>query len=96
MLIDGEQVLDSDGSMAESGYVEQATIQGDPDVFDPAAIGTAIIGQERIRRDEERYARGIPQPSRPSRGRRLVIRHRFGATLRRTADRIDPTPAPAC
>jgi hypothetical protein len=64
-------------------------------VFDPAAIGTTIIGQERIRRDDERYARGLAVPVRPSRRRRPILR-RFGATLRRTADLFDPTPAPAC
>ena len=63
-------------------------------MFDPAALGTALIGLERIRREEEAYARGIPVPARPSRLRR-PLRHRFGATLRWTADRIDPRPMPA-
>lgn len=63
-------------------------------MFDPAAIATAIIGLERIRREDEQYARGMAQPARQQH-RQRPVRHRVGATLRRTADLIDPAPVPA-
>jgi hypothetical protein len=62
-------------------------------MFDPAAIGTAIIGLERVRREEEQYARGVALPPRQQRDQRPVGRA-FDAALRRTAHPIQPTSMP--
>jgi len=62
--------------------------------MDPAALGTTIIGLDSIRQDEARYERAQALEHRRSR-RTLRLRRQLAATLRWTARRIDPMPAPA-
>ena len=63
-------------------------------MFDPAAIGTLIIGLDAIRRDEQEDARGVARQAR-RRQRRRPFRHGIAAFLRRTAEVFEPSPVPA-
>jgi hypothetical protein len=57
-------------------------------MFDPAALGTLIIGLEAIPLDEE-HSSAVPHPVRAkARGRRA--RRRLAETLRGMAARIEP------
>lgn len=67
--------------------------------MDPAALGTTIIGLDRIRGDDARYeADGLSDDSPVVRGRMHsrshLARQRLAHVLRRTADHVAPTPAP--
>lgn len=61
--------------------------------MDPAAIGTNIIGLNETHRERQLDDHAVRQASprrHPGRARR-----RLADTLRRAADRIAPSPAPA-
>jgi len=61
-------------------------------MFDPAALGTLIIGLDAMRLDGERPPRTPP----PRRHDRLAaLRLHLAASLRRLAQTIDPSPAAA-
>lgn len=59
------------------------------DMFDPAALGTLIIGLEAIRHDERRWATDA-RPVRTHRRRVPTARLRLAAALRGMAARIEP------
>ena len=62
--------------------------------MDPAALGTTRIGLDKIRHDDDLYERAVPRNERS--GHRLgFIRRRLADTLRRTAERVAPSPATA-
>jgi hypothetical protein len=61
-------------------------------MFDPAALGTLIIGLDAVRRDDDRPPRA-PRQRRPA--RLDAVRLRLATSLRRIARTIDPSPAPA-
>ena len=56
--------------------------------MDPAAIGTAMIGLESIRHEDELYARAVPQPGR--RLRLASVRRVVALGLHRVALSLDP------
>ena len=61
--------------------------------MDPAAIGTALIGLEAIRRREADDAPPRPRSTRPHRRPRLVtFRAALAGTLRTLADALEPRP----
>jgi hypothetical protein len=62
--------------------------------MDPAALGTALIGLESIRRDEQLESNPTP-PSGRRRHPRETLRGRFAAALVRIAEHIAPTPVKA-
>ena len=62
--------------------------------MDPAALGTLRLGLDTIRHDDELYARTVARRARP-RARLGFIRRLVAAVLRRTAERIAPSPAAA-
>jgi hypothetical protein len=62
--------------------------------MDPAAVGTTRIGLDKIRHDDDLYQRAVPRNER-SRRRLDFIRRRVADTLRRTAERVAPSPATA-
>ena len=66
-----------------------------PTMFDPAMLGTAMIGMDAIRADRDRPA---PEddlvPVRTPR-RAARARHALAAVLRRTAQVLEPAPVPA-
>ncbi len=62
--------------------------------MDPAALGTALIGLETIRRQGDRGSKADPRPDRSRRPHRRT-REVVAAILRRTAELIEPTPLPA-
>jgi hypothetical protein len=69
-------------------------------MFDPGAMGTLMIGLESIRREHERHNEGqiTACPRRattPPALRVQRVRRRFASTLRRLAERLEPTPARA-
>jgi hypothetical protein len=62
--------------------------------MDPAALGTTMIGLDRIRAEEEHVGRG-GQPADdlrrdPTRHRRLSARRQLAAALRGAARRVEP------
>ncbi len=59
--------------------------------MDPAAIATAIIGIEQIRRNEADQD-PTPQPPKRSRGRWMAARRHLAHALRGAARRIEPAP----
>jgi hypothetical protein len=64
-------------------------------MFDPAMLGTAMIGLDSIRAENQRPAPeddAIPAPA-PRRAARA--RHALAAVLRRTAQVLEPAPVPA-
>ena len=63
-------------------------------MLDPGAMGTLLIGQKSARREQEDYSSGVPLPERPRR-RNSAIREGFAVALRRAAEILEPTPAPA-
>lgn len=67
--------------------------------MDPAAIGTAMIGLERIRRDEEAAEVAAQRPDGPrregTRGPWLSARRQLAAALRGAARRVEPASTPA-
>jgi hypothetical protein len=62
--------------------------------MDLAALGTTMIGIDRIRREEAAYERGIVLDAR-TRPHAVHIREDVARALRWTAERISPAPAPA-
>jgi hypothetical protein len=83
MLIETDQVLDMGTARAEA----EATPERSSTEMDPAAIATAHIGLEAIRRREER-----PTSQRRRPASRRSIRRAFAATLRGVAAAIDVQP----
>jgi len=63
-------------------------------MFDPAVLGTTMIGLEEIRREADLYERGVAQSPR---ARRQIqpLRRSVAAALRRTAALIEPVRVPA-
>jgi hypothetical protein len=63
--------------------------------MDPAALGTVMIGLDRIRREEEAELgdSSAERPRRASGGRWLAVRRRVAAGLHGAARRIEPAPA---
>ena len=62
-------------------------------MFDPAALGTLMIGLEANRNESERsIALARSTPAQPRRAR---ARQRLAATLRWTAARLEPAGMPA-
>jgi hypothetical protein len=64
-------------------------------MFDPAMLGTAMIGLDAIRADRDR---SVPQDDAvPARHRRRAARARrtLASVLRRTAQVLEPMPLPA-
>lgn len=62
--------------------------------MDPSALGTARIGLDKIRHDDDLYERAVARQAR-SRRRATAARERLAELLRRTAERIAPSPAAA-
>ena len=95
MLVEPRKVLDVAPIRAEA---EGQTYRHDTrcDMFDPAALGTTIIGLEAIRRERERDG-SSRSDVRPKRARRRLgsARRLISAILRRTAEVIEPVPLPA-
>ena len=67
--------------------------------MDPAAVGTTIIGLDKVRRDQARddagYGDQEPLPGARHRSASAHARERVALFLRRTADHLAPIPAPA-
>ena len=67
--------------------------------MDPSALGTAIIGLDKVRHDQGRFDAAIDdrEPIRQPRwrSRSHLARERTAQFLRRTADHIAPSPTPA-
>jgi hypothetical protein len=63
--------------------------------MDPAALGTTIIGLTSVRREDVDIEPAIARQERPRRRLSLAVRQRLANALRRTAERIEPSPVPA-
>jgi hypothetical protein len=83
MLIEPDQVLDFEAVRGEAGGTERR-----PNRMDPAAIATAHIGLEAIRRGETAHV----APRRRAATARRSLRVAIAATLRAAAAAIDVTP----
>src|SRR3954462_9258284 len=95
MLVDGAQVLDRAGGRREAWVVNHTRIETRDDPMDPAALGTVMIGLDRIRREEEaKTGDSVAEPKhRATRGHWLAVRRRVAAGLHGAARRIEPAPA---
>jgi hypothetical protein len=60
-------------------------------MLDNAAIGTAMIGLDAVRHEQELYDALIPQPRPTRKARGLAIRSTVAATLRYVADSLEPS-----
>jgi hypothetical protein len=94
MLVEPDSVLDLDARLREASATNTpATTEVRTNMFDPAALGTLMIGLEANRREGERPSIN-PRPTR-SLSRRTGARQRLAATLRWTAARLEPASLPA-
>jgi hypothetical protein len=103
MLMRGEQVLDlarigMDAGRDQEihGAIPSRDDEEVTEVFDPAALGTTLIGLEAIRQQAAADAEGRETPdalvSRASDPQRLHLRGRLARRLRSLADHLEPLP----
>jgi hypothetical protein len=57
--------------------------------MDPAAFGTAIIGLDSVRLEDELYERAVPRPAAPP--RLASVRRRVASALTGAAAIVDPS-----